>query len=67
MFRTMNDDVLEAIFVEGLSRVEQDRLMQYLYNKGYNAPAISKKFCISVQSVYSRINAHRGRGPALSA
>lgn len=67
MFRTMNDDVLEAIFVEGLSRVEQDRLMQYLYDKGYNATSIAKKFGISKQSVYSRINAYRGRGPAFSA
>lgn len=40
MFRTMTDDVLEAIFVEGLSRVEQDRLMQYLYEKGYSVPAM---------------------------
>ncbi|EHR5764361.1 TPA: hypothetical protein NKT21_005088 [Vibrio parahaemolyticus] len=66
MFRTMNDDVLEAIFVEGLSRIEQDRLMQYLYEKGYNVPAIAKKLGLSKQSVYNRINAHRGRGPTFS-
>ncbi len=67
MFRTMNDDVLEAIFIEGLSRVEQDRCMQYLYNKGYNVPAIAKKFNLSNSGVYNRISANRGRGPSFTA
>ncbi|OCJ38996.1 helix-turn-helix domain-containing protein [Serratia sp. 14-2641] len=67
MFRTMNDDVLEALFIEGLTRVEQDRCMQYLYDKGHNVPAIAKKFNLSQASVYSRINANRGRGPAFNA
>ncbi|PKH23547.1 hypothetical protein CIG19_08915 [Enterobacterales bacterium CwR94] len=65
MFRRMQDDINTAFFNE-YNRIEQNRLMQYLYNLGYNVPAIARKFALSPQSVYSRIDAHRGRGPAFT-
>ncbi|WP_051413185.1 helix-turn-helix domain-containing protein [Shewanella colwelliana] len=67
MFRTMNDDAIEGLFKEGMSRLEQDRFMQYLYDKGHNVPAIAKKLGLSKPTVYGRINATRGRGPTFDA
>lgn len=65
-FRTMQDDINELFFTE-LSRVEQDRVLQALYDKKYSVPSIAKKLSVNTGSVYSRINAHRGRGPEFSA
>lgn len=42
-------------------RRDQDIIMQNLYDQGYSAKDISNFFGIGLQSVYNRINAHRGR------
>ena len=66
LFRNMQDDLNELYFLE-LSRVEQNRMLQALYNRGYSASAIAKKLSINTKTVYSRIDAHRGRGPTLQS
>lgn len=48
-------------------RRDQDALMQSLYDQGYSAKDISNFFGIGLQSVYNRINAHRGRSGAVQA
>ncbi|HGV3494370.1 TPA: hypothetical protein ACNGYJ_005887, partial [Klebsiella quasipneumoniae subsp. quasipneumoniae] len=42
-------------------RRDQDLMMQALYDQGYSAKDISNFLGIGLQSVYNRINAHRGR------
>lgn len=64
-FRSFSDDLHELNFA-GLTSVEQKRIMQGLYDKGYEVKTISKKLNISETYVRARINAHRGRGPALA-
>lgn len=44
-------------------RRDQDAVLQQLYNQGYSVPEISKFTSIPSQTIYSRIDAHRGRGP----
>ena len=46
-------------------RRDQDSVLQQIYDKGYSVPEISKFTNISAQTIYSRINAHRGRGDQL--
>lgn len=64
MFRRMQDDINEGFFNE-MNRIEQDRFLQYLYDRNNSVSSIAKKFSLSQQSIYNRINAHRGRGPGL--
>jgi len=63
MFGRMQHDINEAFF-DQLSRLEQNAFLQALYDKGYNVPEIAKKIRKSEQTIYRRINAHRGRGAA---
>lgn len=63
-FRTFSDDLHELNFA-GLSPVEKQRIMQGLYDKGHDVKTIAKKLNLNESIVRSRINAHRGRGPAL--
>ncbi len=59
-FRTLNDDFNEAFF-KSLTRLEQDRLLQFLYDQGHRVKDIAKKLNITESSIYTRINAHRKR------
>ncbi len=43
-------------------RKDQDELLQQIYDGGYNVKEIAKLMNITPQSLYTRINAHRGRG-----
>lgn len=45
-------------------RRDQDLILQDLYDKGYSGKEIAKFFGLKEQTVYSRINAYRGRGAA---
>jgi len=54
--------VTKAMF-DQMNRKDQTDIMQKLYDQGYSGKDISKFFEINVQTIYSRINAHRGRGP----
>lgn len=49
-----------------MPRRDQDQVMQGLYDQGYNVPDIEKFLGVAASSIYSRINAHRGRGPNLA-
>lgn len=49
-----------------LPRRDQDLALQQLYDTGYSVPDIARFTGISAQTLYSRINAHRGRGPQLA-
>ena len=60
-FRTMTDDFIEAFF-HSYTRLDQDRLLQYLYDKGHSVKAIASRLGLTSSSVYKRVNAHRGRG-----
>ena len=65
-----NGGMHKAVTVEmflNSPRKDQDIMMQNLYDQGYSAKDISKFFGIGLQSVYNRINAHRGRSGALNA
>ena len=46
-----------------MPRRDQDQVLQGLYDQGYNVPDIEKFLGIPASTIYSRINAHRGRGP----
>jgi len=52
-------------FFEALPRRDQNELLQKLYDKGYSVKEIAKELDTHPQMLYSRINAHRGRGPQL--
>jgi len=63
LFRTMQDDLNELVFQQFGSRLEQDRMLQALYDKGYSTKEIANKLSLNKNNVYARIEAHRGRGP----
>lgn len=69
MFGFMNGGIHQqfslAMFAQAPRR-DQDAVLQSLYDQGYSVPEISKFTSISAQTLYSRINAHRGRGPQLT-
>lgn len=48
-----------------MPRRDQDAVLQQLYDQGYSVPEISRFTTIPAQTLYSRINAHRGRGHQL--
>lgn len=50
-------------FFQQMTRRDQDVFLQYLYDQGYSVQEISKAFGIPVPTIYSRIDANRGRGP----
>jgi predicted DNA-binding protein YlxM (UPF0122 family) len=58
----MQKTINRGVFLQ-MPRRDQDEFLQYLYDQGYSAKEIGKEYDIPVQSIYSRINAHRGRGP----
>jgi len=64
-FRTFSDDLHELNFA-GLSPVEKKRIMQGLYDKGYDVKTIAKKLNLNESIVRSRIDTHRGRGPSIA-
>ncbi len=54
--------VTKAMF-DQMTRKDQNDVMQKLYDQGYSGKDIANFFGMNQQTVYSRINAHRGRGP----
>ena len=54
--------VTKAMF-DQMTRKDQTDVMQQLYDQGYSGKDIANFFGMNTQTVYSRINAHRGRGP----
>lgn len=62
MFNGMQRAINQGFFQQ-MTRRDQDVFLQYLYNQGYSVQEISRAFGIPVPTIYSRINAHRGRGP----
>jgi hypothetical protein len=44
-----------------LPKRDQAQILQNLYDKGYSVPDISKATDMPVQTLYNRIDAHRGR------
>ncbi|EOW9149368.1 MULTISPECIES: helix-turn-helix domain-containing protein [Vibrio] len=46
-----------------MHRRDQDQFLQYIYDAGYSVKEIAREYGLSPQTIYSRINAHRGRGP----
>ena len=68
MFNFFGGGIHQAVTVAQFAQMprrDQDAILQNLYDQGYSAPDISKFFNMPVQTVYSRIVAHRGRGPQL--
>ena len=55
-----------AIF-DQMPRRDQDAALQHLYDQGYSVKEIAQFLDMPAQTLYSRINAHRGRGPALQS
>ena len=51
---------------EQMPRRDQDAVLQQLYDQNYSVPEIAKFTGIPAQTLYSRIKAHRGRGPQLA-
>lgn len=47
-------------------RKDQDEILQQIYDSGYSVKDIAKFLNMNPQTLYSRINAHRGRGPELN-
>lgn len=46
-----------------LPKRDQTQVLQGLYDKGYSVPDIAKATDIAPQTLYNRIDAHRGRKP----
>jgi len=63
MFGFGMQDTINIGFFLNMPRRDQDTFLQRIYDEGYSAKDISKKFNIPLPSLYNRINAHRGRGP----
>lgn len=49
-------------FFDQLPMRDQNEFLQQIYDNGYNVPEIAKHLRMSPQTIYSRIEAHRGRG-----
>jgi transposase len=58
--------VTKSMF-EQMTRKDQTDVLQSLYDQGYSGKDIASFFGMNTQTVYGRINAHRGRGPSLTA
>ncbi|AYO53398.1 helix-turn-helix domain-containing protein [Acinetobacter wuhouensis] len=58
---TLQTHINRAMF-NSMPRRDQDNLLQYLYDQGYSVKDIANEYGISANSLYDRINAHRGRG-----
>jgi len=56
---------INRAFFDQLPMRDQGEFLQQLYDKGYNVPDIAKHMQMNSQTIYSRINAHRGRGAQL--
>ncbi|AWA88764.1 TPA: helix-turn-helix domain-containing protein [Vibrio parahaemolyticus] len=56
--KTINRGVFQQ-----MHRRDQDQFLQYIYDAGYSVKEIAREYGLSPQTIYSRINAHRGRGP----
>lgn len=54
-----------AIF-DQMPRKDQDEMLQQIYDKGYSVKDIAKLLNMNSQTLYSRINAHRGRSGQLT-
>lgn len=57
MQRTINRGMFQQ-----LPRRDQDIFLQYLYDSKYTVGEISKEYGIPKPTLYTRINAHRGKG-----
>ncbi len=58
----MQGEFNRAMF-DQMPRRDQNEVLQQIYDRGYNVKDLSKFFDMPAQTLYSRINAHRGRGP----
>ena len=70
MFNMFGNGIHKAVTVAQFTQMprrDQDSVLQDIYDQGYSVPEISRFFNISPQTIYSRINAHRGRGPQLQS
>ncbi|TCT19049.1 sigma-70 region 4 domain-containing protein [Thiobaca trueperi] len=54
-----------AVF-DQMPRKDQDEMLQQIYDSGYSVKDIAKFLNMNSQTLYSRINAHRGRGAQLN-
>ncbi len=49
-----------------MPRKDQDEVLQQIYDSGYSVKDIAKTLNMNPQTLYSRIDAHRGRGVQLN-
>jgi transposase-like protein len=54
------------VVFEQYPRKDQDEMLQQIYDSGYSVKDIAKLLNMNPQTLYSRIDAHRGRGPQLN-
>ena len=59
-FSNIQNDINAELF-KNMPQKDQNASLQYLYDKGYSVPEISKRIGIQSGTIYKRINAHRGR------
>ncbi|MGE6651543.1 helix-turn-helix domain-containing protein [Shewanella colwelliana] len=53
---------INKAFFDQLPMRDQNEFLQQIYDNGYNVPEIAKHLRMSSQTIYSRIEAYRGRG-----
>lgn len=53
---------INKAFFDQLPMRDQNEFLQQIYDSGYNVSEIGKHLRVSPQTIYSRIEAHRGRG-----
>jgi predicted DNA-binding protein YlxM (UPF0122 family) len=53
---------INRAFFDQLPMRDQNEFLQQVYDNNYNVPEISKHLRMKPQTIYSRIDAHRGRG-----
>ncbi len=56
----MQKTINRGMFTQ-MPRRDQDLFLQYLYDENYSVNDISKEYGIPKPTLYSRINAHRGK------
>lgn len=66
MFNNGIHQALTAQMFMQMPRHDQNMVMQALYDQGYSGKDIAKFLGMNEATVYGRISAHRGRGPAVS-
>jgi hypothetical protein len=61
----IHGEITRSMFTQ-MPRRDQDSILQNLYDKGYSIPEISRFLEMPAPTLYSRVNAHRGRGTQLN-